>query len=289
MDKAVLSVSFFLARMRGLMPRRPDVPCSGCGKLMWRGTGSADVPTCRDCRRIARCGTVSGYHKGCRCDACRAAKRAEMAAYAERRAAAGRPLHRSKKSEPRTCESCGCAFPARVDHIRAGGGRFCSARCANVARNLARGFAARPPRKSEFRRRAERLAQKAAEGSSGGGRVYVQGACAVCGSEFLSAGEASRYCSRECRDLNRRNRSFGLSWLDRMALFARDSWTCQICSEPVDYAADYLSDWYPTIDHIVPRSKGGGDEVDNLRTAHRWCNSVRGDLSFYTDADLQAV
>jgi 5-methylcytosine-specific restriction endonuclease McrA len=33
------------------MPRRPDVPCTVCGTLMWRGTGSSDRPICRPCRR----------------------------------------------------------------------------------------------------------------------------------------------------------------------------------------------------------------------------------------------
>ena len=31
-----------------------------------------------------------------------------------------------------------------------------------------------------------------------------------------------------------------------------------------------------TIDHFVPRSKGGGNELDNLRYAHRFCNQQRG-------------
>lgn len=31
-----------------------------------------------------------------------------------------------------------------------------------------------------------------------------------------------------------------------------------------------------TADHIVPRSRGGTDELANLRPAHRSCNSRRG-------------
>lgn len=31
-------------------------------------------------------------------------------------------------------------------------------------------------------------------------------------------------------------------------------------------------------DHIVPRSKGGGNRLENLEPAHRACNRDRGDL-----------
>ena len=30
-----------------------------------------------------------------------------------------------------------------------------------------------------------------------------------------------------------------------------------------------------TIDHFLPRSKGGGNSLDNLRYAHRFCNQLR--------------
>ena len=233
-------------------------------------------------------GSSRAYQGGCRCDDCRAYKKGANARYERRRAESGRPRSATRSREVRACETCGGEFGARVDAVKSGKGRFCSTRCANVARNRARGFAPRPPRKSEFRKRAERVARDAARGTNGGGMVYVQGDCIVCSEAFMSPGLASRYCSRDCREKNRRGKSYGLTWLDRMALFDRDGWTCQICSEPVDYSSDPLSDWYPTVDHIVPRAKGGGDEVENLRCAHRWCNSVRGDLSFYTDVDLAA-
>lgn len=32
-----------------------------------------------------------------------------------------------------------------------------------------------------------------------------------------------------------------------------------------------------TIDHYTPLSRGGGDDPDNLRLAHRICNSAKGD------------
>ena len=42
--------------------------------------------------------------------------------------------------------------------------------------------------------------------------------------------------------------------------------TCHLCDRP---GAD-------TADHLEPRSQGGTDELENLRPAHRSCNSTRG-------------
>lgn len=42
---------------------------------------------------------------------------------------------------------------------------------------------------------------------------------------------------------------------------------CHLCGSP---GAD-------TVDHIVPRSRGGTHELDNLRPAHLACNSARQD------------
>lgn len=61
----------------------------------------------------------------------------------------------------------------------------------------------------------------------------------------------------------------------REFVLGRDSGMCQLCFEPVDLDAHWQSDWAATLDHVVPRSLGGGHEVENLRLAHRWCNSVR--------------
>lgn len=35
--------------------------------------------------------------------------------------------------------------------------------------------------------------------------------------------------------------------------------------------------WGPSADHLVPRSRGGSDELENLRPAHRACNAGRRD------------
>jgi len=85
-----------------------------------------------------------------------------------------------------------------------------------------------------------------------------------------------------------RKHSGWISDKNRIAVYERDGWTCQICGEPVDRDADPKSDWYPSLDHIVPRSKGGANTLDNLRTAHRWCNCIRGAEDYHTELFARA-
>lgn len=50
---------------------------------------------------------------------------------------------------------------------------------------------------------------------------------------------------------------------------------CGICGDPVDMklrSPDYDS---PSVDHILPRSLGGSDDLDNLQVAHLHCNRLK--------------
>lgn len=58
----------------------------------------------------------------------------------------------------------------------------------------------------------------------------------------------------------------------RFEVFKRDSFTCQYCGAQ---APDVLLH----VDHIVPVSKGGGDEILNLITACEPCNQGKSDRS----------
>jgi 5-methylcytosine-specific restriction endonuclease McrA len=62
----------------------------------------------------------------------------------------------------------------------------------------------------------------------------------------------------------RRNPSARIS---RRAVFARDRHRCQYCG----------STRHLTVDHVVPRSKGGPDTWDNLVTSCAPCNRKKGD------------
>jgi hypothetical protein len=52
------------------------------------------------------------------------------------------------------------------------------------------------------------------------------------------------------------------------ALFERDKETCQICGRPTEFGDG-------EIDHIIPKSKDGGDEPENLQWACHRCNKLK--------------
>jgi 5-methylcytosine-specific restriction endonuclease McrA len=55
--------------------------------------------------------------------------------------------------------------------------------------------------------------------------------------------------------------------ITRRAVFARDSWTCQYCGR-----TSHL-----TVDHVVPRSRGGASVWENIVTSCAPCNRRKGD------------
>ena len=54
--------------------------------------------------------------------------------------------------------------------------------------------------------------------------------------------------------------------LSRRGIFARDSWRCAYCRGPAE-----------TIDHVMPRSRGGRHAWENVVAACARCNHTKGD------------
>ena len=82
--------------------------------------------------------------------------------------------------------------------------------------------------------------------------------------------------------------SEGVPGTVRARVYERDGGTCQICGYPTEQGGGSNSDTYPSVDHITPRSQGGTHTIDNLRTVHRRCNSLRADNK-RTDAEVRAI
>ena len=73
------------------------------------------------------------------------------------------------------------------------------------------------------------------------------------------------------RDTHRRK-------ITRRAVFARDEWTCQYCGSRSNL----------TVDHVVPKSKGGGSSWDNIVASCAPCNRRKGDALTTPGGDAAA-
>lgn len=261
------------------MPRKPDLACAICGELMWRGTtsspeGRASHPGCRPFPH----GTATGYKRRCRCAECAEAKRLEMVDYVQMVKLRDGLSPTQKCRPPKTakvCRDCGKDLPM--------GGWRCR-ECHQANRSKRRRAASR-------RKRLELKLLRAQEGTHGSS-VWVAGECAQCLTSFVRRGTASRFCSKAC---SRKTKGrWKVAMRDRLAIYERDGWVCQLCLEPADrdlMATNPLSDWAPSLDHIEPQSWAliPDHSAANLRLAHRWCNSVRGDLTYYSELDLRTA
>lgn len=127
--------------------------------------------------------------------------------------------------------------------------------------------------------------------------VVACGSCEWCGSQFAaltsSVGERlPRYCSQRCSTTagKARRGHFAIPPALRLWIYERDALTCQLCGDPVDCSLGPADAWGPTLDHIICRSwtDDSDDSPENLRLAHRWCNSVRADERFVSAAELAA-
>lgn len=117
--------------------------------------------------------------------------------------------------------------------------------------------------------------------------------CSHCGKLFVGT---SKYCSKRCRERNHEQRmtrlrierakengkvDYGIT-LDK--LIARDKNICYICNKECN-ESDYTyqgnnfiaGDYYPSIDHVIPIAKGGTHTWNNVKLAHRICNSIKSD------------
>ena len=61
-----------------------------------------------------------------------------------------------------------------------------------------------------------------------------------------------------------------------LEIFKRDNWLCGICGEPIDRSRRHPDPGSPSLDHIIPISKGGWHVRANTQAAHLTCNIRKG-------------
>lgn len=119
------------------------------------------------------------------------------------------------------------------------------------------------------------------------GERFCSDACSELHSResVARAREAARlYRKAAGRHFKQRAKRHGVAYerFPKSLIYERDNYTCQLCNEPVLKTAQYRkSDGKihlksPTIDHIIPMSKGGDHVPHNCQTACFGCNSKKG-------------
>ena len=116
--------------------------------------------------------------------------------------------------------------------------------------------------------------------------------CPVCRQLFVVTKRRTKYCSNKCgqKVVSSRHKKTRKRLLRKVVdnditlqgLYSRDKGICYICGDNCDWNDCYYSDGvfyagnsYPSIDHIVPISKGGLHAWKNIKLAHRHCNSKK--------------
>lgn len=99
-------------------------------------------------------------------------------------------------------------------------------------------------------------------------------------NEFCSIQCQKKYSNKKHADHRRKTiKANGkVDWsITLKKLVKRDNNICHICGHAVNMKSHYNSDFYGSIDHVIPLSKGGTHSWDNVKLAHRKCNCEKRD------------
>ena len=129
-------------------------------------------------------------------------------------------------------------------------------------------------------------------------KIYTR-ECKGCGDVFTTKSEKQVYCSKKCarkvynknNELKRKRKVHENGKMDcgisLKKLIKKEKNICYLCGKECDSNDFYIDehgtqisgDNYPSIEHVIPISKGGTHTWDNVRLAHRGCNSKKSNIS----------
>lgn len=72
----------------------------------------------------------------------------------------------------------------------------------------------------------------------------------------------------------------------KLNMWRRDNFTCVYCNSKASHSVEL------TLDHVIPKSKGGTNNQDNLVTSCRSCNQLKGSrslLEFITTENIKVT
>lgn len=192
------------------------------------------------------------------------------------------------------CNKCGTEFVRSCVSIRKGKNTTCP-KCKEKEKEERKSEIDKKKRessnlskiKAEIRKEKSARAKQQMQESKK--RVAV---CPECGKEFVTYNKKAITCSKQCskKRQNRKpdRRLTNENIIDKditlESLYKRDSGVCYLCGGKCNLE-DYVvrdgtiicGDWYPSIEHIIPLSKGGKHAWKNVMLAHRKCNYIKRD------------
>ena len=187
------------------------------------------------------------------------------------------------------CNTCGFEFERSMVTIRQGS----KTQCRNCSR-IKRIEAAETVKKNRVAKDALKMEREKQKESERLTDLFLRTRlveCKECGSVFSTTKSNVVFCSADCgrRFANRKRKDRRLSkekcinrGITAMSLYRRDNGVCWICGgqcDPNDKQSRngtiICGNMYPSVDHIIPVCDGGEDSWENVRLAHRICNTKR--------------
>lgn len=112
------------------------------------------------------------------------------------------------------------------------------------------------------------------------------GTCVMCGASFITIDDKKITCSDYCRHQrntvirNERIRHLKeINQLDETVtlknVYKKFNGVCQGCGKLLEFGNNWLSNDYPSVDHVIPLSKGGTHEWSNVQLLCRRCNIMK--------------
>ena len=127
-------------------------------------------------------------------------------------------------------------------------------------------------------------------------RIYSKGKCRRCSSKEEYIRNRKTYLDRfkrhyrnnkeSYREKKNRRRVLKYSgkyvYINIYNIYKRDRWKCGICGLRVNTKLKHPHPYSPSLDHIVPLSRGGTHTKDNVQLAHLRCNLSKGSKTGYS-------
>jgi len=155
--------------------------------------------------------------------------------------------------------------------------------CTRHHKDLAKQYRKKLARQSESKARPSSEAVKQRKLFT---PIVITG-CRLCGHVFVSVYLTQIYCSRRCAERYRKTidkvdrlkyRELRRSQGFKAKLYWKSNGQCGICHKHIDLNKAYPDLESFSVDHIIPLSKGGSENQDNLQAAHLSCNISKSNL-----------